>query len=56
MTYVDAGDCPSGAACGKSLLVVEDGHAAPNHSPSAVPTPLTVFGDWDGWSSDDPGY
>ena len=56
MTYVDAGECPSSPDCGKSLLTVSGGRAARNMSPSAVPTPLTVFEDWTGWSTDDPGY
>lgn len=56
LPYVDAGECPTSPDCAKSILTVSAGHAAPNGAPSAVPTSLTVFEDWSGWSRDDPGY
>jgi len=56
LPYVDAGLCPDTNDCAKSILTVSGGRAEPNRSPSKVPTPMTVFDDWAGWTGDDPGY
>jgi hypothetical protein len=56
LPYVDASACPETNECAKSILTVSAGRAVPNRSPSGVPTPLTVFGDWEGWTRDDTGY
>jgi len=56
LPYVDAGACPDSNECAKSILTVQGGLAEPNRSPSKVPTPLSVFDDWAGWTHEDTGY